>query len=91
VLAVLAIVLCLHYTHGIPDVIDSYLLAVISMLGTVPVLMSAFASLRQRQILIDLLASVALIASLLTQEWASAAFINLMKIRFGMYRTSQIS
>jgi Zn2+/Cd2+-exporting ATPase len=50
----------------------------LSFLGLLPVLKSAIRALIKRRLTIDLLASVALIFSLLTREWMSAAFINLM-------------
>ena len=50
----------------------------LSILGLVPVLISAFNALRVRQLSIDLLASIALIFSLLSNHWSSAVFINLM-------------
>ncbi len=51
---------------------------VFSILGLVLVAHSALTALFSRSISIDLLASVALIFSLLAREWQSAAFINLM-------------
>lgn len=53
-------------------------LAILSFLGLVPVVLSAIHSLLKKQISIDLLASIALIFSLLDEQWASAAFITLM-------------
>jgi len=54
------------------------LLIAAAVLGTLPVLYSAYKSLLNRKISVDLLASVALIFSLLSQEWMSAVFINFM-------------
>jgi Cd2+/Zn2+-exporting ATPase len=54
------------------------LLAVISVIGLMPVLLSALRALANRRLTIDLLASIALIFSLLAQEWRSAIFISIM-------------
>ncbi len=55
-----------------------FLLIAAAVLGTLPVLYSAYKSLLNRKISVDLLASVALLFSLLSQEWMSAVFINFM-------------
>ncbi|MBI2514667.1 cation-translocating P-type ATPase [Candidatus Wolfebacteria bacterium] len=49
-----------------------------SLIGLIPVLLSALSALVKKQLTIDLLASIALLASILSQEWQSALFINLM-------------
>jgi len=54
------------------------ILAALSLLGLVPVVLSAIASLRSRRVSVDLLASIALALSLYSREWFSAAFITLM-------------
>ncbi len=53
-------------------------LAVFSIMGIVPVAISAVKALIKRHITIDLLASIALAFSLIQHEWSSAAFISLM-------------
>lgn len=77
-LGVLALAIFAHYVNLLPYNIDSSLIIFVSVAATIPVIISAFASLKSRKISVDLLASIALVASLLTREWASAAFINLM-------------
>jgi Cd2+/Zn2+-exporting ATPase len=52
----------------------------VSLAGLVPVLIGALRALYRRHLTIDLLASIALIFSLLNQEWHSAAFIGLMLV-----------
>jgi Cd2+/Zn2+-exporting ATPase len=54
------------------------ILAALSFLGVLPVLLSAAKSLLARRVSVDLLASIALIFSLASHEWFSAAFITLM-------------
>lgn len=58
--------------------ISNPLLAIVAIIGTLPVLYSAIKVVINRKISIDLLASIALIFSLLEHEWLSAIFINLM-------------
>lgn len=57
---------------------NDYFLIFVGILATVPVAVGAVKSLFHRRITVDLLASIALIVSLLNHEWSSAAFINLM-------------
>lgn len=58
---------------------DIYLVVIGAVLGTMPVVRGAWAALRAREwASMDMLASIALIFSLLSAEWASAVFISLM-------------
>lgn len=50
----------------------------ISIIGLIPVIVSAVRALIKKELTIDLLASIALIFSILAREWISASFINLM-------------
>ncbi len=49
-----------------------------AFIGLVPVIYNAFKALISRHLTIDLLASIALVFSLLAREWQSAVFISLM-------------
>lgn len=55
-----------------------YFLACLSFVGALPVIWSAVLAIKNKHITVDLLASIALIFSLLSGEWMSAIFINLM-------------
>jgi len=76
--AVLALALVSHYLHIVSSSTGDLVLGVLAGIATVPVLRSAIVALREKRITVDLLASVALVVSLLNREWASAAFIGLM-------------
>lgn len=53
-------------------------LATLTIFGLIPVGVSAFKAIIKRHITIDLLATIALVFSLVLHEWTSAAFITLM-------------
>ncbi|MEK7208870.1 MAG: cation-translocating P-type ATPase [Patescibacteria group bacterium] len=76
----IVIALGVHYTGAAPKVLADWLILAAALFGTAPVLVSAARQLWRREISMDLLASVALIFSLLSQEWTSAAFIALMLV-----------
>jgi Cd2+/Zn2+-exporting ATPase len=66
------------FTGVVSDNFDNIFLIVISVLATIPVAISSIISLKNKKISVDLLASIALAASLIAREWTSAVFINLM-------------
>ncbi len=74
----LLIVLAFHYLGVFPFLFDSALLAFFASIATLPVMLSAYRALKNKKITVDLLASLALVVSMLNQYWASAVFINLM-------------
>lgn len=77
-LALLSLALIGHYLKFYSTGFDQSFLVTISFVGTLPVLWSAILSLKEKKVSVDLLASVALLFSLLSGEWISAVFINLM-------------
>lgn len=75
---ILILALVSHFFELIPFGIDETILIFFAILGTFPIVLSAFYSLKKKKISVDLLASVALIFSILANEWTSAVFISLM-------------
>ncbi|MFH1657624.1 MAG: cation-translocating P-type ATPase [bacterium] len=74
---VLAASLFLYFLK-IPPVQDESVLIILSFIATAFVFGSALQSLKDKKISVDLLASIALIVSLIEREWVSVIFINLM-------------
>jgi len=77
-LSVLAVILLCHYLKIFSSSADEILLTFFASIATLPVIYNAFLSLKEKRISIDLLASIALVVSIMNREWASAVFINLM-------------
>ena len=71
-------ILILHYAGINSKSVDYALLTFFASIATLPVFYSAYRSVRNKKINVDLLAGVALAVSLLNQQWESAVFINLM-------------
>ncbi|HAT68604.1 MAG: hypothetical protein A2481_01815 [Candidatus Yonathbacteria bacterium RIFOXYC2_FULL_47_9] len=62
----------------IPEEFETEIIGVIAFVGLIPVAKSALESLREKRINVDLLATIALFFSFITQEWISVLFINMM-------------
>ncbi len=77
-LGILVIILICHYLRILAASFDEILLTFFASIATLPVLYNAYRSLKEKKVSIDLLASIALVVSILNREWASAVFINLM-------------
>ena len=77
-LAVLVLVLIVHYFSLASLKLDELFLIFIASVATLPVVFRAIIALKNKKVSIDLLAGAALVFSLLSKEWASAVFINLM-------------
>lgn len=80
-LTILALFMCalvLWIFNLIPHSIQNEVLWTLAIIGILPVIKSAWGSLIKRKINVDLLATIALIFSLISGEWGSLLFINLM-------------
>lgn len=74
----LILVLATHYLKVFPS-LDRALLIILTCFGVFPVLVGAFLSVKKKEwASMDMLASIALIFSIMSKEWASAVFISLM-------------
>jgi P-type Cu+ transporter len=77
-IGVLFVVLALYYTV-LEDPFAVRALVVATLVGVIPVFYNAFLALREREwASMDMLASIALLFSMIEGEWASAVFIALM-------------
>jgi len=75
--AVIILAIVSYYSNLLGD-LSLYFIILVSFLGTLPVLYSALRQILKKEISMDLLASIALIFSLLSGEWVGASFIALM-------------
>lgn len=62
----------------LPISLEIEILSIVGFIGLLPVAKSALESLRNKRINVDLLATVALLFSLISAEWGSMLFINIM-------------
>lgn len=75
----LIVVLIFHFTKILSGTFDWWLLLVTSIIGVLPIFQSAIISVKEGEwASMDMLASIALLFSLLSGEWPSAIFITLM-------------
>lgn len=91
--ALYTLTLGLNIFHLIPSSLEAGIVAFIVFLGLIPVLESAWDSIRRRTINVDLLATLALTFSLYAKEWNSALFISLMLASariFGLYTENRV-
>ncbi len=75
---ILAIILIITYFKITPQNFTEIILITVACVTTLPVFFSSIRSLKNKKISTDLLASIALIVSLIEKEWTSVIFINLM-------------
>ncbi|MBI5078122.1 MAG: cation-translocating P-type ATPase [Candidatus Yonathbacteria bacterium] len=76
----LLITFALYVGNLLPIQFRGEIFAVVGLVGLVPVARSAFYSLRNKKINVDLLATIALVGSFASAEWGSMLFINLMLV-----------
>ena len=80
-LTILALFMCaltLWIFDIIPHRIQHEALWTLAIIGIIPVIKSAWRSIAEKKINVDLLATIALMFSLISGEWGSLLFINLM-------------
>jgi len=78
-LVVLFITTFALYLLGLlPAILQVEILSIVGFIGLLPVAKSALDSLRNKRINVDLLATIALFLSLISAEWGSMLFINIM-------------
>lgn len=68
----------LYVLHILPTNYVAEILFLVGLVGFIPVARSAFRALKEKQISVDLLATIALFFSFISAEWGSMLFINLM-------------
>ncbi len=77
------LLIAIHYLRLVPANFgpqENWVLFFGGAIGTLPVLLSAWQSFKNRKVSVDLLAAIALVFSLAARQFLSAVFINLMLI-----------
>ncbi|MCK9578051.1 cation-translocating P-type ATPase [bacterium] len=77
-LCLVLLAVLVFYLFNIPIIKEGMFLQIVAIVATIPVLVSALVTIKNKNISIDLLASIALVVSLYEKEWMPAIFINLM-------------
>ncbi|KKT60231.1 MAG: Lead, cadmium, zinc and mercury transporting ATPase [Parcubacteria group bacterium GW2011_GWC1_44_26] len=68
----------LYVGDVLPARFEGQILGIVGFVGIVPVARSAYRSLKEKKINVDLLATIALFFSFISAEWSSMLFINIM-------------
>ncbi len=68
----------LYVGDVLPAEFEGQILGIVGFIGIIPVARSAYRSLKEKKINVDLLATIALFFSFISAEWSSMLFINLM-------------
>src|SRR3989344_26986 len=78
-LLVLFILTFLAFILGvIPQALSTGILGMVAFIGLIPVTRSAWESIKEKKVNVDLLATIALFFSFIAHEWGSVLFINMM-------------
>ena len=78
IIVFLLLLLIIEYSRVFPASTLNPFFLVAGILTTIPVVVNAVRALLHKQISVDLLASIALVVSMIKGEWVSVGFINLM-------------
>ena len=78
IIVFLLFLLIIQYSRVFPASSLNPIFLVAGILTTIPVVINAVRALAHKQISVDLLASIALVVSMIQGEWISVGFINLM-------------
>ncbi|KKT29911.1 MAG: Heavy metal translocating P-type ATPase [Candidatus Nomurabacteria bacterium GW2011_GWD1_44_10] len=68
----------LYVGDVLPARFEGQILGIVGFVGIVPVARSAYRSLKEKKLNVDLLATIALFFSFISAEWSSMLFINIM-------------
>src|SRR3989344_8939138 len=77
-LALFVLTFLAHVLGLIPEALSASILGTVALIGLIPVTRSAWESIKEKKINVDLLATIALFFSFIAHEWGSVLFINMM-------------